>query len=955
MSVTFSLVGTRGDTTGAASVTTGSGTTTASGSDFVILVINDPSADGAADVSGVQDTNSNGSNTWVQKGGTQQTPANGLAIQVFVALNGTGGTGHTATANFVNSGGFGSVYLLEIKGTNHVVDVATGNAFVSPGVTNAYALASGALAQSTEGVLAFCGVDSGLTGTWSVSGGSSSLLTNEPGGTNYPSAIATALPGTTASQTYTFTYADGTTGHQYAEIILSFEQASAGAPVQDYGEDAELYFCGDDDMAAELWIEEASLSAPVSTPQVLPSYETDDETHLWWEDYDEPLIEDGQWSGPIQPNAPPYQVEDQFPHFDFDVGDDYEWFISDSAPVGIAQPSSPVEDPQGADSDDAGDDWDTLADYASPVGGNAAVVQSLAIEDAWAHEDDPSDEWNADDSSSVGANQPSPPIEDAWDHWPDDYEDELIVLDDASFENLWYDDPWEWTEDVHEDDLTDDGSNVRNGNAVVAAPLTPEDAWLHEDDSSDEWNADDSIPVGPNQPPRGPDDAWDWIDDEPPYLLVGSYQQTDNLCPVEDAWSWDDHEGDDWDIGDSAPVGANGIGQTPLGPDDAWSHEDDHTDEPFGDDSAPVGLAQPAPPVEDGWDWSPEDHDEWSADDSAAVGPDFVPPQAQPAEDAWSHEDDHTDEWEWSVADATQVGQAQPPLPPEDAQGADHDDVGDDWETWANSDSGVPIPNFVAPPAQCPEDPWSHEDDHTDDWILDELAPVGANQPPQPVEDSQGADHDDAGDDWEAWAAADSAPVGPNLPLNFTLCLEDAWSHEDDHTDLWENYAYDAIGAAAVPPAPPQPPPIPLTAFCCGADYDICIDQNATYTRIITWLLVTGASKLPVNLTSCTASMQIRQYPLSTTVLYDASADITLGGAAGTITLSIPSAATENFTWWSGVYDLLITDTYGNVTRLLSGKVTVCQGVTVPGHGIQIVTDSGVWLATDSGILLYTS
>ncbi len=232
MSVTFSLVGTRGDTTGASSVTTGSGNTTTNGSDFVILVINDPTADGAADVSSVQDSNSNTTgNTWVQKAGKQQTPANGVAIQVYVALNGTGGTGHTATANFVNSSGYGSVYLLEIKGTNHVIDVATGNAFVSPGVTNAYSLASGALAQSTEGVLVFCGVDSGLTGTWSVSGGSSSLLTSvSSSGTVYPSAIATALPGTTTTQTYTFTYADGTTGHQYAQIILSFEQAAAASP-----------------------------------------------------------------------------------------------------------------------------------------------------------------------------------------------------------------------------------------------------------------------------------------------------------------------------------------------------------------------------------------------------------------------------------------------------------------------------------------------------------------------------------------------------------------------------------------------------------------------------------------------------------------------------------------------------------------------------------------------------
>jgi len=74
--------------------------------------------------------------------------------------------------------------------------------------------------------------------------------------------------------------------------------------------------------------------------------------------------------------------------------------------------------------------------------------------------------------------------------------------------------------------------------------------------------------------------------------------------------------------------------------------------------------------------------------------------------------------------------------------------------------------------------------------------------------------------------------------------------------------------------------------------------------------------------------MQIRPFPQSSTLYYDASSDITLGGVAGTISLSIPAATTEGFTWFSGVYDLLLTDPSGNVTRLLSGNVTVSAGVT---------------------------
>lgn len=147
---------------------------------------------------------------------------------------------------------------------------------------------------------------------------------------------------------------------------------------------------------------------------------------------------------------------------------------------------------------------------------------------------------------------------------------------------------------------------------------------------------------------------------------------------------------------------------------------------------------------------------------------------------------------------------------------------------------------------------------------------------------------------------------------------------------------------------------------CCVGNYNLCVQQGATFTRIFTWTAgpccgAVGSQPQPVDLTGYTASMQIRPYALANAIYYDASSDITLGGVAGTITLVIPATETEDFTWWTGVYDLLLTDSSGNVTRLLSGTVTVCPGVTMPSPGQPIQTDGGVNITTDSGVQINTS
>jgi hypothetical protein len=119
-------------------------------------------------------------------------------------------------------------------------------------------------------------------------------------------------------------------------------------------------------------------------------------------------------------------------------------------------------------------------------------------------------------------------------------------------------------------------------------------------------------------------------------------------------------------------------------------------------------------------------------------------------------------------------------------------------------------------------------------------------------------------------------------------------------------------------------------------NYPLCINQGATYERTFIWTAGTccgqgtvGATPLPVDLTGYTAELQIRSYNIPTAqLLYDASADIVLGGVNGTIQLTIDAADTTNFTWFSGYYDLKLTDSSGVATRLLQGTVTVSSEVS---------------------------
>lgn len=111
--------------------------------------------------------------------------------------------------------------------------------------------------------------------------------------------------------------------------------------------------------------------------------------------------------------------------------------------------------------------------------------------------------------------------------------------------------------------------------------------------------------------------------------------------------------------------------------------------------------------------------------------------------------------------------------------------------------------------------------------------------------------------------------------------------------------------------------------------YNLEINQGATLALVATWKDSAGTA---VNLTGYTARLNVRETYASASAILTLTTEnggITLGGSAGTITLSASATTTAALTApFSGVYDLELVSGGGVVTRLLEGVATVSPEVT---------------------------
>lgn len=108
--------------------------------------------------------------------------------------------------------------------------------------------------------------------------------------------------------------------------------------------------------------------------------------------------------------------------------------------------------------------------------------------------------------------------------------------------------------------------------------------------------------------------------------------------------------------------------------------------------------------------------------------------------------------------------------------------------------------------------------------------------------------------------------------------------------------------------------------------YNFTTGQGETFTRTVTWKINTTA----VDITGYTARMQVRKTHRSSTadVSLTHASGLTLGGAAGTIDITITAATTAALTAGQYVYDLELVSASGVVTRVLEGTFTLTAEVT---------------------------
>ena len=109
--------------------------------------------------------------------------------------------------------------------------------------------------------------------------------------------------------------------------------------------------------------------------------------------------------------------------------------------------------------------------------------------------------------------------------------------------------------------------------------------------------------------------------------------------------------------------------------------------------------------------------------------------------------------------------------------------------------------------------------------------------------------------------------------------------------------------------------------------YDISADQGSDLDTIITY---TNDSAVPVNLTGCSARMQVRKFSGSSVPWLNltSSSGITLGGAAGTIRIVVSAAALSAVPADTYAYDIELVDTAQVVLKILSGEFVVNAEVT---------------------------
>lgn len=115
------------------------------------------------------------------------------------------------------------------------------------------------------------------------------------------------------------------------------------------------------------------------------------------------------------------------------------------------------------------------------------------------------------------------------------------------------------------------------------------------------------------------------------------------------------------------------------------------------------------------------------------------------------------------------------------------------------------------------------------------------------------------------------------------------------------------------------------------ANIDLTIYKGSTFTKSIQWK--TGTPALPVNLTGCTARMQIRKNVNDSVILDTLTTEngklVFEDAGNGKLRIEIPADVSTAYPFNSGVFDLeIVFPITGRVVRLIEGCISANPEVT---------------------------
>jgi hypothetical protein len=107
------------------------------------------------------------------------------------------------------------------------------------------------------------------------------------------------------------------------------------------------------------------------------------------------------------------------------------------------------------------------------------------------------------------------------------------------------------------------------------------------------------------------------------------------------------------------------------------------------------------------------------------------------------------------------------------------------------------------------------------------------------------------------------------------------------------------------------------------------VDQNTTFSFVVEYK---DSADQPIALTNATAKMQVRDTKGGSKLAFTLSSPasgIVIDAPNGKLTIKMSAAQTNSLFYPKSSYDIMITDSNGNKTKLLEGYITLSRSVTI--------------------------